>query len=120
MATLKTMDVPALLNLRRDIDNLLQTKRTELQSLIRQLGGVNDGSRPTRKTDKRGRGKVAAKYRHPTTGETWSGRGGTVRWLAEEIKAGKKKEDFLIANSTKKAAGKKSAKKPGKKPKQAK
>ncbi len=40
---------------------------------------------------------VAPKYRHPETGETWSGRGRTARWLAEEEKNGKRREDFLIA-----------------------
>ena len=51
--------------------------------------------------------KVAAKYRHPRTGETWSGRGGVAGWLAREIKSGKKREDFLIAKpAKKKRAGK--------------
>ena len=38
---------------------------------------------------------VAAKYRGPT-GETWSGRGLTPRWLAALLTQGKKKEDFVI------------------------
>ena len=37
-------------------------------------------------------GKVAAKYRDPLTGNTWSGRGLAPKWLA-----GKNKADFLIA-----------------------
>jgi DNA-binding protein H-NS len=36
-------------------------------------------------------GKVAAKYRDPITGKTWTGRGLAPKWLA-----GKNKEDFLI------------------------
>jgi len=44
------------------------------------------------------RRKVKPKYRHPTTGETWSGRGRMARWLRDEIEAGAKKEDFLIRN----------------------
>ena len=39
---------------------------------------------------------VAAKYRHPTTGETWSGRGRSPHWLADELAKGKKREDFLL------------------------
>lgn len=35
------------------------------------------------------------KYRGPN-GETWAGRGGTPRWMADLIAKGKKKEDFLI------------------------
>ena len=50
--------------------------------------------------------KVAPKYRHPKTGETWSGRGGTAGWLAREIKAGKKREDFLIAKPGRKKRAK--------------
>ncbi|MCE2944026.1 MAG: H-NS family nucleoid-associated regulatory protein [Lysobacteraceae bacterium] len=40
--------------------------------------------------------KVAAKYRHPETGQTWSGRGILPKWMAEEIAKGKKREDFAI------------------------
>lgn len=36
-------------------------------------------------------GTVKAKYRDPDTGQTWSGRGRTPRWLNE-----KNKDDFLI------------------------
>ncbi len=43
-------------------------------------------------------GKVAPKYRNPAnTQETWTGRGRQPRWLAGEIAAGKKLEDFLIS-----------------------
>lgn len=37
-------------------------------------------------------GKVAAKYRDPLSGNTWSGRGLAPKWLT-----GKNKEDYLIA-----------------------
>lgn len=36
-------------------------------------------------------GKVAAKYRDPISGKTWSGRGLAPKWLA-----GKNKDDYLI------------------------
>ena len=39
--------------------------------------------------------KVKPKYRNKK-GETWAGRGKPPRWMASELKAGKKKEDFLI------------------------
>ena len=39
---------------------------------------------------------VAPKYRHPQTGETWSGRGKAPRWLAAEEAAGAARESFLI------------------------
>lgn len=40
--------------------------------------------------------KVAAKYRHPDTGQTWSGRGILPKWMTEEIAKGRKREDFAI------------------------
>ncbi|HTK13277.1 MAG TPA: H-NS family nucleoid-associated regulatory protein [Xanthobacteraceae bacterium] len=101
---IKNLSVAELLSLRGAIDTALQSKKAELHSQLAEIDG-GQGLR-TRKTKG---AKVAAKYRHPVTGETWSGRGGVVRWLAEEIKAGKNKDDFLIANS-----GKKGVKKAGK------
>ena len=92
---IKSLSVTQLLEMRTDIDKLLQSKRTELQAQLAQIGGGD--SRAVRKTGSVKGTKVAPKYRHPKTGETWSGRGGTAGWLAREIKAGKKREDFLIA-----------------------
>ncbi len=41
--------------------------------------------------------KVAPKYRNPANAkELWSGRGRQPRWLAEQVKKGKKVEEFLI------------------------
>jgi DNA-binding protein H-NS len=39
---------------------------------------------------------VPAMYRNSKTGETWSGRGRTARWLAAAEKAGRKRTEFLI------------------------
>jgi len=41
--------------------------------------------------------KVPVKYRHPDTGETWTGRGKAPRWITAVEAEGKKREDFLIA-----------------------
>lgn len=41
---------------------------------------------------------VAPKYRHPETGETWSGRGKAPRWLVAEEAAGKSRDSFLITD----------------------
>ena len=41
--------------------------------------------------------KVAPKYRNPANAkELWSGRGKQPRWLAAQVKKGKKVEEFLI------------------------
>lgn len=36
------------------------------------------------------------KYRNPDTGETWSGYGGTARWIKEFEKQGRNRDEFLI------------------------
>ncbi|MDP9123240.1 MAG: H-NS histone family protein [Pseudomonadota bacterium] len=40
--------------------------------------------------------KVAAKYRDPISGSTWTGRGLKPKWLAAAIQGGKTLEDFAI------------------------
>ena len=100
---LASMSVEALLKLRDDVGRVLGQKAGELQKQLAALGEDVDGLR--RRT---GRGsamksrKVPAKYRGPA-GETWAGRGAMPRWMAAEVKAGKKKEDFLIDGSAAKA-----------------
>jgi len=39
---------------------------------------------------------VAPKYRNTKTGETWSGRGRTPRWLAELEAQGKSRDDYRV------------------------
>jgi len=45
---------------------------------------------------KEGVSKVAAKYRDPATGQTWSGRGLKPKWLQAQLTAGKALSDFAI------------------------
>ncbi|WP_374673579.1 H-NS family nucleoid-associated regulatory protein [Ideonella sp.] len=40
--------------------------------------------------------KVAAKYRDPATGQTWTGRGLKPKWLQAALGAGKSLDDFTI------------------------
>jgi hypothetical protein len=103
---LTAMSVDALLKLRDDIQVVLNRKANELKSQLSRLGGGTVGNgRRGRKASLRGR-KVPAKYRHPKTGETWSGRGAQAGWLTREIKAGSKLNDFLVDKSARKAAAK--------------
>jgi len=93
----------------------LQVKRRKpvITSIIRQMreyqitpeeiaaafGKPNGRRAPAaRKAAPAGRPKatVAPKYRHPDTGETWSGRGKPPRWLANAEAKGAKRESFLI------------------------
>lgn len=41
-------------------------------------------------------GKVAAKYRNPATGDTWSGRGLQPNWLKTALAGGARLEDFKV------------------------
>jgi DNA-binding protein H-NS len=58
--------------------------------------GANAGA--SSKSANAGR-KVAAKYRNPSTGETWTGRGLQPKWLQAAIANGQRAEDFAIALS---------------------
>lgn len=101
---LKTLSIPELLALRDAIDKQLLAHRAELQAQLDQIGSVNGKGGPTRGV------KIAPKYRHPQTGETWTGRGGVAGWLAREIEAGRKREDFLIEKPARNGANTRRAK----------
>ena len=45
---------------------------------------------------KSGGGKVPAKYRNASTGDSWSGRGLQPRWLKAALASGKKLSDFAL------------------------
>lgn len=104
---LASMSVEALLQLRDDIGSVLSRKAGQLQT---QLAALGDGGWTAKKAVGRPRGskmkgrKVAPKYRNPKNrSETWAGRGAMPRWMAAEIKKGKKREDFAISKSAAKA-----------------
>ncbi|MFO1294388.1 MAG: H-NS histone family protein [Rubrivivax sp.] len=61
----------------------------------RQAGG---GSAAASGSARKGRslGKVAPKYRDPTSGAAWSGRGLKPKWLAAALAAGRTLEEFKI------------------------
>jgi DNA-binding protein H-NS len=90
MANLKGMNVEALMNLRKQIDQRLLAHRTELQ---KQLAALTPKGKSTSSSLK-GR-EVPPKYRSPS-GETWAGRGAKPRWMVAALKKGRKMEDFLI------------------------
>ena len=99
---LSRMDVQALIDLRKQVEDTLVSQRSTLEKQLAALGGsiASIGGKVARG----GRGsalkgkKVAPKYRGPD-GETWAGRGATPRWLKAAIKEGKKLESFLIDKS---------------------
>ncbi len=54
------------------------------------------GTRSPAALPRKAMGKVAAKYRNPATGDTWSGRGLKPNWLRAALDAGRKIEDFAV------------------------
>jgi DNA-binding protein H-NS len=97
--TLEKMPTGKLESLRAEVEAMIASKvaerREELQSQLSELLEISGNG------THRGRGKarsLAAKYRNPKNAdEVWSGRGRMPLWLGAEIKAGKDREDFLIA-----------------------
>ena len=83
---------------------LTQLARAEGYTVAELFGGAAAAARPAKaaartpgKAKGKSTGKVAPKYRNPANAsETWAGRGQPPRWLAAELKAGKKLEDYLI------------------------
>jgi DNA-binding protein H-NS len=80
-----------------------EQRRKELSEAIAQVKALVDANNLTAddifgstarrsKSSEKSVSKVAAKYRDPISGKTWSGRGLAPKWLA-----GKNKEDFAIA-----------------------
>jgi len=72
----------------------------ELRATMAQHGvtvaELSDGKVLSKPTGPRAGRKVAAKYRDPASGKTWSGRGIKPRWMSEALTTGKKVEDFAI------------------------
>lgn len=50
----------------------------------------------TKAKSAKARAPVAVKYRNSETGETWTGRGQTPKWLKALEAAGRKREEFLV------------------------
>jgi DNA-binding protein H-NS len=100
MASLKE-----LLEMRADIERrIAETQREERAAAIEQIRDLMGqygltaadiaGRAPA--PPKRAGAKVAAKYRDPETGQTWSGRGLQPNWLKKALSNGKKLGDFGV------------------------
>lgn len=91
--------------LERQIEEAKRSNREEGLSKLREImeqysltaADLNGSVREARASTKgKSTGKVAAKYKNPETGDTWSGRGLKPKWLKAAIEGGKKIEDFAI------------------------
>ncbi|NHC08359.1 H-NS histone family protein [Azonexus fungiphilus] len=78
--------------LEAQIAEAIKTERKDAIAQVRELIAAFELTEKEVFAKKRGaKSTVAAKYKNPQTGETWTGRGRTPKWLA-----GKNKEDFAI------------------------
>ena len=107
---LASLSIGALVKMRDEIGSILGRRADALKKELRALGEDYKEVGRIAIYGRKKSGKVAAKYRHPKTGETWAGRGAQPRWLTAEIKAGKKRDDFLIVKAPRKARKKRKAK----------
>jgi DNA-binding protein H-NS len=92
LAQLSTMTVPALIKLRHQVDEALKVKANDIR---KQLSALDSRSGIRGKSGRSAAGKVAPKYQNKS-GNTWSGRGLPPKWMTAAIKAGAKRDDFLI------------------------
>ena len=94
-----------LLAQRAELENRIATIQREeragaidkIRELMAQhgLSAADLSERPAASSKSAG-SKVAAKYRDPSTGNTWTGRGLRPKWLVAEIAAGKSIDDFAV------------------------
>lgn len=75
------------------IKALMAEHQLTLADLVSAAGSKSAGRTGKSASGKR---KVAAKYRHPATGESWSGRGIMPKWLQRSLAEGKTREDFAV------------------------
>jgi DNA-binding protein H-NS len=92
---LKSMSVDSLLNIRRQIDEVLSQRRLELEQQFEQITGkrpYTQTAQPSQKVNGR------ATYQSRKNPELrWSGRGLLPRWMREEMKGTKlTKDDFRV------------------------
>jgi DNA-binding protein H-NS len=84
---------------------ILETQREERSAAVAKVRAVmaeygltladistRAASAPGRKSS----GKVAAKYRDPATGDSWSGRGLQPKWLKAAVASGRSVADFAV------------------------
>jgi hypothetical protein len=68
MTKLNTLSVAELLKLRSDVDDMLQTKRDELNAQLAEIGGNTASKASDTRRSKLAGKKVQPKYRHPKSG----------------------------------------------------
>ncbi len=86
-------------NLLKEMQKMAAKAGVSLESLIGKAPRATRGSaKPGKKKAAKPASKVAAKYANPAdSSQTWTGRGRQPLWVGQQLAAGKKLEDLLIA-----------------------
>lgn len=94
--------------LSRQIEDARRTERAAVIDRIKALmaehgvtlaelgGGARKSGSSSKSAATKTARKVAAKYRDPSSGNSWSGRGLQPNWLKAALAAGRKLEDFAV------------------------
>ena len=103
-AEFNSMSVDELWALRLEISSLLKSKiaaeKTELEKRLRQLRSNSLPSEAPQR-ERRPYPRVFPKYRNPADpAETWAGRGRQPRWVTEQLRSGRKLDDFRIQSGS--------------------
>ena len=99
---LKSMSMDELWELHEqvgpELGRKMVTEKATLEARLRKLSTISQ--KPSSTSQKRAYPKVLRKCRNPKNrSETWAGRGRQPRWLAAQLRSGKKLEDFQIARA---------------------
>ena len=95
-----SISVDELWALRSEISSVLASKiaaeKAKLEKRLRQLQSTGMSSESLQH-QRRPYPQVLPKYRNPAKpAETWAGRGKQPRWMTEQLRSGKKLDDFRI------------------------
>lgn len=98
---LERMSTDDLWNLHVEIGDALAVRlaaeRDLLEERLMQLSASPPFERRIATSERRQYPPVVPKFRNPDDpAETWTGRGKQPRWLAEQLRSGKKMDDFRI------------------------
>jgi DNA-binding protein H-NS len=75
----------------------LTAEKDMLEERLKQLGAKPHAERRVATSERRQYPPVFPKFRNPDApSETWAGRGKQPRWLAEQLRSGKKIDEFKI------------------------
>src|ERR1039457_3398605 len=97
----KSLSIDKLWSFREEVATALAAKmvaeRSVLEDRLRQLNRQTHVDQMGNTPKRRSYPTVYPKYRNPhQPSETWAGRGKQPRWLAAELKSGKRLDDFRI------------------------